>query len=269
MSLYRLEEVSQVYGEREVLSIKHLELSAGRIYGLLGHNGSGKTTLLKILAFLDSPHSGRLYFHGDAVTSRNMAGNRGRAVWTPQFPAMFSGSVLYNIEYPLKIRGLARPLRRKKALELLDLVGLSSLAKAAAPTLSGGEAQRIALARALACGAEVLLLDEPSANVDAASRAGLGRLLENLTSDPRLTVIMATHDEALEERLCQTLLHLKDGILVSQEDRESLTGRLVRRDGELVLEIVRIQGGPGSRDWLNSEAAVTGLSEDPDGFSLV
>ncbi|MDR1607571.1 MAG: ATP-binding cassette domain-containing protein, partial [Deltaproteobacteria bacterium] len=233
-SLYDLEAVTQVYGARTVLSIQKLKLAAGQIYGVMGRNGSGKTTLLKILAFLEPPASGQLFFQDRLVTPKEMADCRSKVVWSPQFPVMFSGSLLYNVEYPLKIKGLNSAQRREKALELLSMVGLSALAAAPAPKLSGGEAQRGSLARALATGAEVLLLDEPTANVDKAAREDLVNLIERLSQDPRLTIIIATHDQAMEERLCQTRLRLEDGQLVAEEARDIFEAQLFLKDGQLL-----------------------------------
>jgi ABC-type multidrug transport system ATPase subunit len=243
--LYGLEDVAQIYGSRPVLSIKRLDLTAGQIYGVMGRNGSGKTTLLKILAFLESPARGKLYFKGDLVTPRDLARLRSQVVWAAQFPVMFSGSLRYNVEYPLKIRGLGSAQRREKALELLSLVGLRALAEAPAPKLSGGEAQRGALARALATGARILLLDEPTANVDKAARQDLVSLIEKLSQDAGLTVIIATHDQAMEERLCQTRLRLEDGQLVARETQGLYEAFLESRDSRWIARIPNFMAQPG------------------------
>jgi ABC-type sugar transport system ATPase subunit len=171
--LFSLENVVKTFGSRDVLSIDRLDVFPGRFYLLQGRNGSGKTTLLKILAFLDSPSSGQLLYKGAVMGQKNLAFGRSQVTWSPQFPVMFSGSLLYNVEFPLKLKGYDRLKRRQKAYELLDLVSLTHLADASAPYLSGGEAQRASLARSLATGATVLLLDEPSANIDARSREEL------------------------------------------------------------------------------------------------
>jgi ABC-type multidrug transport system ATPase subunit len=223
--LYRLEKVSQVFGDRVVLDIESLQLEKRGILGLLGPNGSGKTTLLKILAFLERPTQGRIFFQGQEVAPREMAAFRSKAVWSPQYPIMFSGSLLYNVEFPLKIKGIPAATRRKRALELLELVGLTELVKAPAPKLSGGESQRASLARALAAGAEVLLLDEPTASVDAAARGSLTELIASLAREG-LSIILATHDQALEERLVQRKIRLLDGKIVQAENSLTLVGEL-------------------------------------------
>jgi ABC-type multidrug transport system ATPase subunit len=216
--LYHLQNIRRVFGRREVVSIDSLGLEAGCIYGLLGPNGSGKSTLMKLLAFLDEPDGGTIFFKGREAARKDMAAFRSSVVWSPQFPVMFSGSLRYNIEYPMRLKGVAAHERRRRADELLERVKLASLAEATARRLSGGEAQRASLARALAAGAEVLLLDEPTANVDIAAREGLVRLIEELWRDRGLSIIVATHDHSVEAELCQKLIHLRDGHLFSVDD---------------------------------------------------
>lgn len=209
--LYRIENLKRVFGRREVLAIDSLDLTPGCVYGLLGPNGSGKSTLMKLLAFLEEPDGGTVFFEGREVARKDMPALRARVVWSPQFPVMFTGTLLYNIEYPMRIRGMEASARRRKALELLEKVGLLNLASAPAHRLSGGEAQRASLARALAAGAEVLLLDEPTANLDRAARESLLLLIEKLWQEQKLSIIIATHDHNLETELCQKLIHLRDG----------------------------------------------------------
>ncbi len=235
--LYLLKNISRVFGRRKVLSIDSLSIEPGRIYGLLGPNGSGKTTLMKIMAFLDEPGGGEIYFQGLKVTRRDMAALRAKVVWSPQFPVMFTGSLQYNIEYPMRIKGVPAAPRRRRAKELLDMVGLSDLAGAPAHRLSGGEAQRASLARALAAQAEVLLLDEPTANVDAASRQGLVRLIEDLRREGNLSIVITTHDLSLESELCQKRIYLYDGKLVSVHEATVHKALLSRKDDGFHLEL--------------------------------
>jgi ABC-type multidrug transport system ATPase subunit len=215
-ALYQLQNVRRVFGRRTVLSIESLRIEPGRVYGLLGPNGSGKSTLMKLLAFLEEADGGQLFFKGQEVSKSNLPALRAQAVWSPQFPVMFSGTVLYNVEYPLRLKKTARAEGRRRACELLEQVDLLHLAEAPAPKLSGGEAQRVSLARALAAGAEVLLLDEPTANLDRAARESLLMLIEKLWQDQKLSIIVATHDHHLETELCQEFIQLRDGRLVNQ-----------------------------------------------------
>jgi len=244
--LYNLKNIKRVFGSREVLSIDSLALTSGLIYGLLGPNGSGKTTLMKILAFLDEPNSGSISFKGREADRRNMSALRSEVVWSPQFPVMFTGSLRYNVEYPMKLKGLDSAARRRRAGDLLAMVGLTDLAEAPAYRLSGGEAQRASLARALAADAKVLLLDEPTANVDASSRRGLVRLIEDLWNEQHLSIIVTTHDNSLEAELCQRRIHLLDGQIASVDEAVVHPASL-RRDGEQIVlmlfeEAAQIEG---------------------------
>ncbi len=210
-ALYSLRGLRRVFGGREVLAVDELDLPAGLVYGLTGPNGSGKTTLMKLLAFLEQPEAGDIVFGGRLATAKNCGEFRSRVVWSPQFPVMFTGTLRYNVEYPMKIKGVPAADRRARARELLRRVGLADLAEAPARRLSGGEAQRASLARALAAGAEVLLLDEPTANVDMRARGELIRLLDELRRDQGLTLIIATHDPDLLSALADREIRLQDG----------------------------------------------------------
>lgn len=214
--LYRLTDVRQQYGRREVLHIRELVLEEGEIYGLLGPNGAGKTTLMRILAFMEAPAAGEISFRGTVVRPEQNARHRARVVWVPQSPVMFSGSLLYNVEYPLRLQGVGRTARREQAMCLLDTVELAHLARSPAPRLSGGEAQRASIARALAAGAEVLLFDEPTASVDFRARGQIIALIRDLWRRRGLSVVVTTHDAALAAELCRKNLVLMDGRMLPQ-----------------------------------------------------
>ena len=215
-ALYRLHNLSQQFGGREVLHIDELTIEAGKIYGLLGQNGAGKSTLMKLLAFLEAPASGCIGFQGQHAPFSQAARLRSKVVWVPQTPIMFSGSVLYNVAYPLRIKGVSSQVRERRACELLEVVGLAHMASAPAPRLSGGEAQRVSIARALAAGAEVILFDEPTANVDTASRDALMETIRTLWGERGLSIVITTHDAAFAAALCHDHIVLDAGRVVPQ-----------------------------------------------------
>ncbi len=215
--LYALSNIIQRFGAREVLNIPELRLHAGKIYALLGPNGAGKTTLMRILAFMDTPAEGSIAFMGEATRPEQAARYRARVVWVPQSPVMFTGTLLYNVEYPMRLQGVGRAARKSKALELLENVNLISLAKAPARRLSGGEAQRASIARALAAGAQVILFDEPTASVDFRSREELITLIRDLWRLRGLSLIITTHDAELAAELCQERITLFDGKLAEPQ----------------------------------------------------
>ena len=219
--LYEIRGARRTFSGRDTLSIEYMRLERGRMYALLGPNGAGKTTLLKSLALLEPFSAGELYFQGELATAANMALLRSRVVWVPQTPVLFSGSLRYNIEYPLRLRAVEKTARARRAEELMESVGLLRLAENDARTLSGGEAMRASIARALAAGAEVLLLDEPTAGVDKAAKAGLEELIHTVWRACALSILIATHDVALAKNFCQECIYLESGRLVSGLDSKS------------------------------------------------
>ena len=157
--------VRKAYGGRVVVDVDELQVRTGEVLAVLGPNGAGKSTLLRIMALLEAPDTGRLTHFGRAVTSRDLAARRRIAV-VFQRPLLFHGKVLANVEYGLRLRRLPRSERRARTDEVLDLLGVAHLRDADVRTLSGGELQRIALARALVLQPSILFLDEPTSNLD-------------------------------------------------------------------------------------------------------
>ncbi len=267
--LYTLRGIRRRFDGREVLTVDELAVESGKIYGLLGPNGAGKTTLMRLLSFLDTPDEGEILFRGLPVRPDQAAGLRAKVVWVPQSPVMFSGSLLYNVEYPMRLRGVDAAGRRARAEELLEIVGLSHLAGAPAPRLSGGEAQRGSIARALAAGAEVILFDEPTASVDHRSRAALITLISDLWRVRGLSLLVTTHDGALADELCQERIMLLDGKVVPQR---ALPGgvaawpaRLEKKDGA-VRVLAPAQALPAA-EALHA-GAISGVQEIAGGIRL-
>ncbi|MDR2892718.1 MAG: ABC transporter ATP-binding protein [Deltaproteobacteria bacterium] len=234
-ALYSLHNLTRRFGEREVLCIDALEIEPGDTYALLGPNGAGKSTLLRLLAFLDAPSSGDLIYKGRKVTPGQLARFRPGVVLVSQFPAMFTGSLLYNIEYPLALKKIPRPERRKTALELLELVKLEQLVNAPAHRLSGGECQRAGIARALAAGAQTLLFDEPTANADQRSVGDFIRLTRDICKRQNLTVLISTHNPELAATICRRQIFLSGGRLADKRllpGGEAWPGQLRRPEAD-------------------------------------
>src|SRR4030042_2894881 len=165
-SLFELRDITKSYNDTQVLGISHLVIKEGGIYGIMGPNGAGKSTLLSILAFLIPPTSGTIYWEGTDIDSMDKNQLRKNVTLITQNPYLFSTTVGKNVAYGLKMRKVKGEQMGVKAKACLDLVGLSGFGKRMARGLSGGGAQRVAIARALALDPQVLLLDEPTANVD-------------------------------------------------------------------------------------------------------
>lgn len=234
MSLYELRDVRVAYGDRVVLDLPHLAIEAGRAYSLQGPNGAGKSTLLGILSFLNAPHHGEVRFGGGAVAWReaDLRLLRRKVGLVDQHPVMFSRSVRENVAYGLAIRGIEKNLRHRLAEEALDLVGLRHLADAYAPRLSGGETQRVAIARVLANRPEVLLLDEPTASVDTQNRVIIEQVVAELRDRGETTIVLCTHNRSQAAALCPSVIYLEDGRLADSPMSNSYAGQFQAEAGQ-------------------------------------
>ena len=209
MSLYQLEGVRQEYNGRCVLEINQLSIHSGEILAIVGPSGAGKSTLLRLLNFLEPPTAGTITFHGKQDVSLT---NRRRVTTVFQRPFLLNRSVQDNVQYGLKLRGQRDGSQQvEKALEQVRLSGLASQK---ARTLSGGEAQRVALARAIVIQPEVLLLDEPTANLDPANVALIEDIVRQLNKEQETTIVLVTHNIFQAKRLAHRVVFLLDGKVV-------------------------------------------------------
>jgi tungstate transport system ATP-binding protein len=227
--LYKLHNLKKIYGKRTVLDLPHLSVEAGRIVGLLGPNGAGKTTLLEIFAFLSGPTSGDVWFQGKKVEYENnrLRDLRRRVVVVQQHPIMFTVPVEKNLEFPLNIRKVPKQRREKVIDELLDLVGMQEFKHSRAHNLSGGETQRIAIARALACSPEVILFDEPTASVDVENQIAIERIVREINQDKGISVIFTTHDMNQAARLADEIVFLFEGRLAKSTYENIFSGQIL------------------------------------------
>ena len=211
---FTLENVRQRYGGRTVLDIPAMTIQRGELLALVGPSGSGKSTLLRLLALLEAPSEGRVSFRRgeEAVTISSAAlDDRRRIGLMFQRPVLLSRSVRDNVAYGLGLRGEKSPQKVEQALK--D-VGLAELASAQPRTLSGGEYQRAALARLLVVRPEVLLLDEPTANLDPANARLIEGLVRAHNQQHGATVVMVTHNIFQARRLAGRTGFILDGELV-------------------------------------------------------
>ncbi len=193
--LYRLHSVRKRYGTNVVLDIEELTIVGSRLYTLIGANGAGKSTLLNILAFLSPPTSGEIFYAGQRVDRDRgtVEECRRKVTLLHQSPYLFGGTVYDNVAFGLKARGIPVEDRQPIVEKALDTVGLQGFGGRKARELSGGETQRVAMARALAVKPEVLLLDEPLANIDRETTGLLETVIASLPSQGT-TVVMTTHN---------------------------------------------------------------------------
>ena len=206
-------DLGQRLNGRDVLKNIDLRIDHGEVFALIGPTGSGKTTLLRLLDLIDSPSQGKVYFDGTDVTES--AGQRlearRRMAFVLQKPVVFNASVYENVAYGLRWRGMSRDDTRKRIDEVLEMVDLADFRKRNARMLSGGEVQRVAIARAIATEPEVLLLDEPTANLDPVSTAKIEGLISDIMERYQTTIVMATHDISQGQRLAGRVGMLQNG----------------------------------------------------------
>lgn len=255
-SVYKLTEIEVRHGPRTVLDLAELELHAGQVTTIVGENGAGKSTLLRLLAFLIAPTSGTIQFAGRLVTRRRRELNdlRRRITYVAQFPILFRRSVEANVAYGLRAR--RRPLGTHVA-EALGAVGMASFADRAAWRLSGGEVQRIAIARAVASDPEVYLLDEPTANIDRNNVPVIENLLSGLASAGR-SVVMTTHDTDQAYRLGTEVVVLDAGKIAPAPVLNVFRGQLLDHAGNFYLQC------PGLRIELPFGARADRIAVDAD-----
>ncbi len=217
--LYTLSNIKKTYERKKILDIDFLEIDKGIIYGLLGPNGAGKTTLLKILAFLDSPTSGKILYNNSKIkfTEKKLQILRKKVVLLNQHPILFTTTVYKNIEFGLKIRNIQKKERDKIIRESLELVGMNDFIEAPANKLSGGETQRVALARILAISPDVLLCDEPTSNIDVTNQEVVMDILKKINAQKRISIIFTIHNRIQAKSLANQILFLDHGKIIEPD----------------------------------------------------
>ena len=220
--MIRLVDLSKNYGAVHALKDAYLNVTKGEVVTILGPNGSGKTTLLKVIAGLEQPSSGEMFFEGEKVSLSNVASIRRKATMVFQRTVVFKGSVLDNVAYGLRRRGIGVVDERMRVNEALKLVGLEHLADRNARELSGGEQQRLSLARAIVLNCELLLMDEPTTNLDPDSLIIVKDVLKRLNREMSVTIIIATHNLESAEALSTKIVLMNDGKIVDEVNPEEL-----------------------------------------------
>ena len=232
MRQYLLERVARRYPHaggvfRDALRVPRLEVEQGEILAVLGPNGSGKSTLLETMAFLARPDEGRLRFGGqDPWAAGDALQARRRCPMLLQRTVLFSGTVLDNASIGPRMLGLNAQETVRRAHEALGLVGMEELAQRRHYELSGGEARRVALARALALAGEVLLLDEPTAGLDVQASLELEKLILRLNRERGTSVIFTSHSVRLATKLAQRIVTMADGRLIPANLDNRTLGRM-------------------------------------------
>ena len=217
--LYSLSNVTRQYNGRSVLNISSIDVRRGEILALVGPSGAGKSTLLRLLNFLEMPTAGKITFDGVEVNGNLPLATRRRVTTVFQNPCLLNRSVVANVRYGLGLRG--KKIAAESIEALLNRLGLNGLGGQRATKLSAGEAQRVALARALVLRPDVLLLDEPTANLDPYN---VGLMEKIVTEDNRqhgTTIVLVTHNVFQAKRLAHRTALLMNGRLIELADTDT------------------------------------------------
>ena len=212
--LYTLADVTKQYGQRTVLAVDDLAIRRGEVLAIVGPSGAGKSTLLRLLNFLEATSGGEIRFGGRLAVGGDDAplAVLRRITTVFQRPVLLKRTVEANVAFGLGLRGQRNSAAAVHAI--LEEVGLAHLAGEAARSLSGGEAQRVALARALVLRPDVLLLDEPTANLDPANVALIEGIVGRMNREQGTTVVFVTHNLFQARRIGQRVALLLDGRLI-------------------------------------------------------
>jgi tungstate transport system ATP-binding protein len=217
-SVFELSQVQKVYDGRTVLNLDQLTIYRGEILALVGPSGAGKSTLLRLLNCLEPASRGIIQFDGQPATPDLDLAQRRRVTTVFQRPLLLQRSVRANLRYGPGLRGQTLP--ETVEAEWLERLGLAQLADQAAPKLSAGEAQRVALARALVTQPDVLLLDEPTANLDPANVAIIESIIQAENQRSGMTIVLVTHNIFQARRLAQRTALLWAGELIEVAETE-------------------------------------------------
>ncbi len=234
--IFKVRNLKKTYNGKIVLDIYNLNFQEGRIYAIVGPNGSGKTTLLNILNLLEKPDEGQIFFYDQEITNKSNFDTleiRRRMTLVNQDPFLFHSTVYDNIAYGLKIRSIPSKVQKSRIKSALNIVGLFGFKDRKANQLSGGEAQRAVIARALVIEPEILFLDEPTANIDQKHIDVVERIIKKIKKEVKTTVIFTTHDLSQAYRLADEVISLLDGKIIKQVPENLLRGEIIEKEDGL------------------------------------
>jgi ABC-type Fe3+/spermidine/putrescine transport system ATPase subunit len=237
-TLLSLRDVLVRYGDTIALQIPALDLHPGEVLAIIGPNGGGKSTLLRVMGLLQSPTNGTVMFRGENAFDGDLLPLRRRCATVFQEPLLLNTTVYENAVLGLKLRGLTNRETARRLDPWLERLGIAHLRQRNARVLSGGEAQRTSLARALALQPEILLLDEPFAALDPASRDALMRDFAPILNENKITTVFVTHDRDEAFGLAARIMVLCEGRVAQIGAREEVFDRPAT---EAVADIVGVE----------------------------
>ncbi|MEG6616851.1 ATP-binding cassette domain-containing protein [Peptococcaceae bacterium 1198_IL3148] len=207
-------EITVIRDSRVILDAPAVELKQGEVLALMGHNGAGKSTLLQVLALVLKPNQGRLYFDGELVQRSNTLKIRRKMAAVMQQPLLLDTTVYKNAAVGMQLRKVPKKDIEKRVLPWLERLGVAHLAHQSVRNLSGGEAQRVSLARALVLEPQVLFLDEPFSALDTPTREALLTDLSAILKENNMTAVFVTHDYREIPKLADRVVELEQGKII-------------------------------------------------------
>lgn len=213
--------LTKQYQHKEALKIPSLAINRNSLLGLIGPNGAGKSTLAKLIAGIEYPSSGLLSYDGKAMNPELQQ----KITLVFQKPYLLRTTVFNNIAYPLKLRNLSRSVIEERVANIIKDFEIEALSKQNAWTLSGGEAQKVALARALVFKPSLLILDEPTANIDPASIVLMEKMIKKAHAMENTSTIIVTHNILQAKRLCTDILFMNNGEAIEMDQATKLLER--------------------------------------------
>lgn len=202
-----INDLKKIYDNKVVLDIKNLHFKFGKVYGVIGSNGSGKSTLLKIISGIEKPSSGKVLIDGREISKDHLS----HITYCSQKPYLFKTSVINNIAYPLKFRKMRSKYIKSTVENIIEEFNINSIKDKIATNLSGGESQKVALARAFVFNPKIILLDEPTANIDPKYREYFEDIIRIRSKKYKNTIIIVTHNLIEARTLCDEVLFLEQG----------------------------------------------------------
>jgi tungstate transport system ATP-binding protein len=269
-------DLSLRIGDRTILSGIDLTIRNGEIFTLIGPSGSGKTTLIRLLDLLDRPTTGTITINGHPTdgSEQNRLNLRRSMAMVFQKPACLNLTVEENVATGLKLRGVAQDAVIRRVSSVLGLVGLSGLAGRRAVSLSGGEMQRLAIARAIVTEPEILFLDEPTANLDPANAGLIEDLILRINRKFKTTIVLTTHDMIQGQRLAHRIGVIMDGRLVQTGDLNAIFYHPASLDIASFVGIEPVRGGfvmkneNGLADITIKGHSIQAVTREPQGTSV-
>ncbi len=229
-TMIRVEHLSKTFSQKdltvEALKDVSFEIGQGDIYGIIGLSGAGKSTLVRCLNFLERPTGGTVTVAGknlaDLSTKELRAARQNIGMIFQHFNLLMQRTVLDNIMFPMEISGVPKDKAKKRAMELLETVGLTEKAKAYPVQLSGGQKQRVAIARVLANNPQVLLCDEATSALDPQTTRSILRLLRQINQEYGITIVVITHEMAVVQEICSRVAIIDHGVMVENGSVEEI-----------------------------------------------